>query len=219
MNVTRKTPKTFRLNRNQIVSLEQHLKDLQKSTVNESEKHPDESVVPVEIHVSFEEVAKIRALESTKDLPSDPKENEGYQIGNDYWVFVNGEWVTRNGTYGIEHLHISGEFIDDKSNSPKRYVISGFNATTNNAALDTDNLNECVILMQNGVIPQVGRNGVTLEELLTVCKDVLESYQAGPFECKENQVALNNVNSAISVLQSRTKRRINEGTEGTYQGN
>jgi hypothetical protein len=73
--------------------------------------------------------------------------------------------------------------------------------------------------MQNGVIPQVGRNGVTLEELLTVCKDVLESYQAGPFECKENQVALNNVNSAISALQSRTKRRINEGTEGTYQGN
>lgn len=219
MKVTRKVHKKLKLNAKQKAALEDMFVNMQQTRMMEPEQYPDENVEPIEYLYSFEECASIKVLQNTEQLPENPKENEGYQVGNDYWVYVNGEWVTRTGNYGIEELDISGEFVDDKSNSPKRYVIKGFNASTNPAALSTDNLNECVILMQNGTLPQVGRNGVFVDELLTVCRDVLESYQSGQFACEENEVALNCVVRAIASLQARHQRRVEQGTEGTYVGN
>lgn len=181
---------------------------------------------------AVEAMASLKALDSTKDLPTNPKENEGYQIGPNYWVWVSGEWVTRNGIYGHPGFEAYDAEIGNESTqvktidalypehgSPKRIVISGFDTTTNKAREDSDIIGPLVILMQNGVPSEVGQNGVTVEDLLKAVKIAVEGYQTGQFKCVENEKLLEHVNAALAQSAARLLRRTEEGTEGTLVGN
>lgn len=104
------------------------------------------------------------------------------------------------------------------------YVISGFDATTNRSLPAVNRSPEeydlaggTVVLFQNGPIPVHGMNGVTVEALLAICADRLKSFQAGPFACRENAVALTNVEQAIMWLHKRTYDRMRRGVEGTHR--
>lgn len=70
------------------------------------------------------------------------------------------------------------------------------------------------INFQNGAIVEHGVNGVTQEALLAIVADRLDSFQNGPFACRENEVALEKVQEAIEALHSRTKARMARGVEG-----
>lgn len=72
-----------------------------------------------------------------------------------------------------------------------------------------------VIDFQNGPIAENGVNGLTQEVLLAIVADRLKSFQAGPFACDENAVALEHVNLAQGALHARTKTRVSRGVEGT----
>lgn len=101
-----------------------------------------------------------------------------------------------------------------------RYEIAGQDPRTNDSAHDyeksawTDN---CVILFQNGPIPEKGVNGVTQEALLAIVADRLRSFQAGPFACRENALALTKIEEAMHWLHHRTRARMARGVEGTHQ--
>jgi hypothetical protein len=73
------------------------------------------------------------------------------------------------------------------------------------------------LVFQNGPINEVGTNGITQEALITVCIDRLECFQNSEFACEENKEALQFLSAAVTILNSRTKRRIDEGTEGTHE--
>ncbi|MBB2999669.1 hypothetical protein FHX57_002000 [Paraburkholderia tropica] len=101
-----------------------------------------------------------------------------------------------------------------------RYVVGGYDAT-NNPSLDSDGVESehpraTVILFQNGPINEVGVNGVTQEVLLAICADRLRSFQAGPFACRENALALTKIEEAMHWLQQRTIARMRRGVEGTH---
>ena len=68
---------------------------------------------------------------------------------------------------------------------------------------------------QNGPIKEAGVNGLTQEALLAVVIDRLRSFQAGPFSCRENAIALTHCEDALMWLQRRTRARIARGVEGT----
>ncbi len=72
-----------------------------------------------------------------------------------------------------------------------------------------------VINFQNGPINEAGVNGLTQEALLAVVIDRLRSFQAGPFSCRENALALTKVEEAQQWLQARTLARMRRGVEGT----
>jgi hypothetical protein len=73
------------------------------------------------------------------------------------------------------------------------------------------------ILFQNGPINESGVNGITQEALLAIVIDRLRSFQAGPFSCRENAIALTHCEEALMWLQRRTVARIKRGVEGTNQ--
>lgn len=73
----------------------------------------------------------------------------------------------------------------------------------------------CFIDFQNGPIAEAGVNGVTQEALLAVVADRLRSFQAGPFSCRENALALTKIEEALHWLQQRTIARMRRGVEGT----
>jgi hypothetical protein len=96
-----------------------------------------------------------------------------------------------------------------------RYEISGYDDTTN-LSRDADPCGRTEILFQNGAIPDVGVNGVTQEALLAVIADRLRSFQAGPFACRENALALTKIEEAMHWLHHRTLARMRRGVEGTH---
>ncbi len=73
-----------------------------------------------------------------------------------------------------------------------------------------------LVTFQNGPIKESGVNGVTHEALLAVVIDRLRSFQAGPYSCRDNAVALTHIEEALMWLQRRTRERIKRGVEGTH---
>lgn len=68
---------------------------------------------------------------------------------------------------------------------------------------------------QNGPIKEFGVNGISQEALLAILIDRLRSFQAGPYACRDNAVALTHIEEALMWLQKRTRERIARGVEGT----
>jgi hypothetical protein len=102
-----------------------------------------------------------------------------------------------------------------------RYEITGFD--TENNPSRADHKGYCAIysrelvLFQNGPIKENGVNGITNEALLAIVIDRLRGFQAGPFSCRDNAIALTHCDEALMWLQRRTRERIKRGVEGTTQ--
>ena len=71
------------------------------------------------------------------------------------------------------------------------------------------------IAFQNGPIAESGVNGISQEALLAIVIDRLQSFQDGPYKCRENAIALTHLEDAIHWLQHRTRQRMARGVEGT----
>jgi hypothetical protein len=97
------------------------------------------------------------------------------------------------------------------------YGIYGLHTGTNASAPgDMKDETAFKILFQNGPIPESGVNGVTQEALLAIVEDRLKSFQAGPFACRENAVALTKIQEAMMWLHKRTRDREARGVEGAH---
>lgn len=98
------------------------------------------------------------------------------------------------------------------------YSVTGFNAGNNPSlnSLFPQGIVQCEILFQNGPINEKGVNGITQEVLLAIVADRLRSFQAGPFTCRENALALTKIEEAMHWLQRRTLVRMRRGVEGTH---
>lgn len=70
------------------------------------------------------------------------------------------------------------------------------------------------ISMQKGAIKEGGRNGITDEVLLAIVLDRLRGFQAGPFSCRENALAITNIEQGLHWMNARTKDRMSRGVEG-----
>lgn len=71
------------------------------------------------------------------------------------------------------------------------------------------------LVFQNGPLKEVGINGITNEALLAVVIDRLRGFQSGQFACRENALALTDLESSLMWLQKRTRDRLSRGVEGT----
>ncbi len=54
-----------------------------------------------------------------------------------------------------------------------------------------------------------------MEDLLQICRNRQQSFQAGDFACRENELALTKIEEALHWLDHRTKDRQACGVEGT----
>ena len=82
---------------------------------------------------------------------------------------------------------------------------------------EDETINVVMLRFQNGPIKEVGTNGVTHEALLAVVIDRLKAFQAGPYACRENALALTKLEEAVMWLHSRTRARVARGVEGTHE--
>ena len=71
------------------------------------------------------------------------------------------------------------------------------------------------IQFQKGLPPEVGLNGVLVEDVIEVAIAKLESYQLGQLACSDNEEALLALNSGKEALVRRRKRRMLQGVFNT----
>lgn len=69
------------------------------------------------------------------------------------------------------------------------------------------------VRFQKGPIRENGVNGCHQEDLLAIVIDRLRSFQAGPFPCRENALALTKCEEALHWLNSRTAERSRRGVD------
>lgn len=74
-----------------------------------------------------------------------------------------------------------------------------------------------LIEFQNGPLQENPPNGLSNEALLAVVEDRLKSFQAGPYSCRENAIALTHIQDAMHWLHHRTRERVARGVEGTSE--
>lgn len=70
------------------------------------------------------------------------------------------------------------------------------------------------VYFQEGPIKEFGVNGCHQEDLLAIVIDRLIHFQAGKFKCRENALALTNIQEALHWLNHRTADRETRGVEG-----
>jgi hypothetical protein len=73
------------------------------------------------------------------------------------------------------------------------------------------------ICFQDGPINEAGVNGLTHEALIAIVIDRLQSFQKGPYACRENALALTKLEEAAHWLHHRTLARMQRGVEGTHK--
>lgn len=99
-----------------------------------------------------------------------------------------------------------------------RYKVLGYHDLTNPSRPEHRQADTSIeILFQNGPIGEAGVNGITHEVLLAIVADRLRSFQAGPYACRENALALTKIEEAQHWLLHRTRAREARGVEGTHQ--
>lgn len=69
------------------------------------------------------------------------------------------------------------------------------------------------IRFQNGAM-ELGRNGATTEEILDVLIAHIESFQAGPYKCRENALVITKLEEAKHWILHRKWAREAQGLKG-----
>lgn len=72
-----------------------------------------------------------------------------------------------------------------------------------------------IIHFQNGPVKEKGVNGCHQEDLLEIVIHRLQCFQAGPFACRENALALMKLEEAMHWLNHRTNDRQTRNVEET----
>ncbi|KEI18260.1 hypothetical protein [Clostridium haemolyticum] len=104
----------------------------------------------------------------------------------------------------MQTLHtkiISGEI---NFNSPSSYKV--IHKTTGEVAQ--------TINIQKGPVKENGLNGIFIEDLLLICIDQLEHFQASQFKCKENEATLRHLNDALATTRARQYERYLRDVQG-----
>lgn len=70
------------------------------------------------------------------------------------------------------------------------------------------------VSFQSGPIKENGVNGCHQEDLLAIVIDRLQSFQEGPYPCRENAIALTKCQEAMHWLNHRAQNRTKRGSEG-----
>lgn len=70
---------------------------------------------------------------------------------------------------------------------------------------------------QDGILVDGLKNGAFVEDVITAAIQRLEYFQNSKFNCQENADAITSLQDALSALETRTKARVEQGVENTYE--
>ena len=72
------------------------------------------------------------------------------------------------------------------------------------------------IRWQDGIVEPEGQNGAFIEDVLEAARQRLQFFNSTKFRCRENSLAITKIEEALMWLDARTKTRVTQGVENTY---
>jgi len=73
------------------------------------------------------------------------------------------------------------------------------------------------VVFQKGLPQTVGDNGCRVADVIQVALDRLRKYQTGALACEENEDAIRGLRLAMRAMESRKRRRIEQGDFSTMK--
>ena len=70
---------------------------------------------------------------------------------------------------------------------------------------------------QDGMVDEAGQNGAFIEDVLEAARQRLQFFNSTEFRCRENSIAITKIEEALQWLDWRTRQRLAEGVENTYE--
>ena len=70
---------------------------------------------------------------------------------------------------------------------------------------------------QDGIVGDDGQSGAFVEDVLEAARQRLQFFQTSKFRCRENAIALTKIEEALQWLDWRTRKRLIENVENTYE--
>ena len=86
-----------------------------------------------------------------------------------------------------------------------------------NLAVEPDQPSPLQVLWQDGIVGDDRQNGAFVEDVIEVARQRLQFFQASKFRCRENAIALTHIETALAWLDFRTRARLIENVENTYE--
>lgn len=107
---------------------------------------------------------------------------------------------------------VQSQFTTDRGGNPTGGV------TKLTVELDEEMINTAMhIEWQNGIVGDDGQSGAFVEDVLEAARQRLQFFQASKFRCRENAIALTKIEEALQWLDWRTRQRLIQGMENTYE--
>jgi len=70
---------------------------------------------------------------------------------------------------------------------------------------------------QDGIVGDKGQTGAFVEDVLEAARQRLMFFNSTKFRCRENSLAITKIEEALQWLDWRTRQRVAEGVENTYE--
>lgn len=91
--------------------------------------------------------------------------------------------------------------------------------TTMHVAEDGSLVPVIAIRWQSGIIPPGSvQNGAFVEDVIEAARQRIQFFNSSPLtRCRENSLAITKLEEALQWLDWRTRNRVNQGVENTYE--
>jgi hypothetical protein len=70
---------------------------------------------------------------------------------------------------------------------------------------------------QDGIVGDGGQSGAFVEDVIEAARQRLQFFQTSKFRCRENAIALTKLEEALQWLDWRTRKRLIENVENSYE--
>ncbi len=106
-------------------------------------------------------------------------------------------------------LLVKSEFKTDAGGNP-----TGGNTTL---TLGPGEVPMISIHYQDGIVGDNGQSGAFVEDVIEAAVQRLRFFQDSKFRCRENAIALTHLETALAWLDRRTRARLLQDAENTYE--
>lgn len=108
---------------------------------------------------------------------------------------------------------VQSQFTVDNAGNP----TGGVTSMRSPGAQSSDLEFGILVNWQDGIVGPEGQNGAFIEDVLEAARQRLLFFNSTKFRCRENSLAITKIEEALQWLDWRTRSRLAEGVENTYE--
>jgi hypothetical protein len=112
---------------------------------------------------------------------------------------------------------VNSEFVTDEDGNPTGGRTEMMVAFYPEDGAEGSLIHAIDINWQDGIIGDNGQNGAFVEDVLEAVRQRIMFFNSTKFRCRENSLAITKIEEALQWLDWRTRQRLLQDVENTYE--